>query len=73
MKDRDNQQFSTPQDKPKPGNKGPQLPGDENEKNIRSGAEQEDQLEHLKPQVEDEKAANKLGTPPNTQVDKGER
>ena len=72
METKDNEQYSAPQNKPKPQSAEPQLPGDEREQAIRSGAEQEDQLEKLKPGDEDDKAPNELGSPPRTQVDKGE-
>ena len=72
METKDNEQFSAPQDKPKPNSHKPQLPGDEREANIRKGAAEEDQLERLKPDDEDDKAPNKLGNPPSTTVNQGD-
>ena len=69
---RDGDQYSTPQDKPKQHSGDPQLPGDERERNIRSGASEEDQLEKLQPDNEEDKAPNKLGNPPNTKVNDGD-
>lgn len=72
MEIRDNEQHSAPQDKPKPSQGEPQLPGDERERNIRSGAEEEDQLEKLQPDGQEDKAPNKIGNPPTTHVNKGD-
>ena len=73
METKDNEQYSAPQNKPKPGKSGPQMPGDEREESIRSGANQEDQLAKLQPDTEDDKAPNNLGNPPDSQVDNGDR
>lgn len=72
MEPKDNEQYSTPQDEPKHTQPEPQLPGDEEEKNIKSGAKNTDQLDKLQPE-ESEKAKNEIGAPPFTQADKGDK
>jgi hypothetical protein len=72
MENRDNEQYNNPKGEPNRNTPDPQKPGDEREKDIRGGAENEDQLEKLQPDSEEDKAKNEIGSPPNSQVDKGE-
>jgi hypothetical protein len=72
METRDNEQYSAPQNKPKPTKPEPRQPDDEKEMNIRSGANEVDQLDKLQPKDDDEKALGDLGSPPNTKVNSGE-
>ncbi|HEY0054898.1 MAG TPA: hypothetical protein VGB63_06040 [Pedobacter sp.] len=72
METKDNEQYSTPQNTPKPTKPEPRLADDEKEKNIRSGASEVDQLEKLQPKEGDDKAPGELGSAPNSTVNSGE-
>jgi hypothetical protein len=72
MNTEDNEQYSTPQDKPKPTKPEPKLPNEDKDRSIRSGAAEVDQLNKLQPKDDDEKAPGDLGSPPNTEVNSGE-
>jgi hypothetical protein len=63
MQKRDSNQYNVPHNKPEGSVSNPKLPGEEDE-NIIKGAHQQDQLDKLKPSEEEDKAANKIGSPP---------
>lgn len=71
MKPDDSNQYNRPENAPKGTSSSAKLPGEESE-NIIKGAKQEDQLEGLQPKMEDEKAANKIGSPPVKEPGKDE-
>lgn len=63
MQKRDSNQHSVPDNTPDRSIPDPKLPG-EGDENIIKGANQQDQLDQLKPAEGDDKASNKLGSPP---------
>lgn len=71
MNTQDGNQWNKPESKPKGQGSKPKLPGRADETDIRKGAQQEDQLESLKPLNEEDKAPNQVGSPPVKQINKG--
>ncbi|WP_207420471.1 hypothetical protein [Desertivirga brevis] len=72
MKKQDGEQYNIP-GQPDKGKPDPHLPTDDEKNAIRSGAKNEDQLEQLKPQGGDDKAAGEVGSPPVTRTDQGDK
>lgn len=71
MKTQDGNQWNAPENKPKGKGSEAKLPGEE-KNDIRSGAQQQDQLDKLKPEKEEDRAPNEIGSPPAKHIDKGE-
>ena len=71
MQKKDSNQYNVPDNKPDDKMSKPKLPGEEDE-NIIKGAHQQDQLDKLQPSKEEDKAANKIGSPPLKEEQKGE-
>lgn len=63
MQKKDSNQYNVPDNRPKGKVSNPKMPG-EGDENIVKGANQQDQLDKLQPSKEEDKAANKIGSPP---------